>query len=314
MRDVAVIGGGRWARVITDILCAELPPERAIAVYTRGCATVMREWTGALEARRRVTVIDAALPSGAAAAIVANAARDHETAAAALLANRIPVLIEKPAALSANGVERLIGLAGQHGVFAAVSNPFLFAGYLQRFAALLRQSVVTGIRVRWIDPGGEVRYGERKRHDPTLPVYADCLPHVCAMLELLLPGRMQRLAAIEAGADGQRAAIALDTAGVPCHVNLERDGRARVRMIEADTADRTLRLDFSQEPGTIDDGTTSTSADAGWTLRPRPMTQLLRAFLSGSAGETADPRLSLSHALRAARIIDAARERIEHRR
>src|SRR5688572_25945732 len=101
---IAVIGGGRWARAIVGSLVL-LPDDAHITVHTRSSAAAMNEWVRSRDLTAHVTVTTAqpAFAAGEApnAIIVANAASDHERAALRALDSGIPVLVEKPVALTA---------------------------------------------------------------------------------------------------------------------------------------------------------------------------------------------------------------------
>ena len=96
---VVVVGAGRWARVLTEVLCGLRPQPARVCVYSAGHADVMTAWLKAQSFADRVTV-SSAWPQPAErttnAAIVVNAARDHEAAVEQALRRQIPVLVEKP--------------------------------------------------------------------------------------------------------------------------------------------------------------------------------------------------------------------------
>src|SRR5688572_14923711 len=102
---VAVIGGGRWARVMIDVLYDLLPPSVGVSVHSLHNANSMSTWVSARGWERRIDV-SSALPqfdsARSHAVIVVTAARDHEAAAKHALSRGVPALVEKPIALSAS--------------------------------------------------------------------------------------------------------------------------------------------------------------------------------------------------------------------
>ena len=81
--SVAVIGGGRWARVLAEVLCNLVPPSSSISVHSRHNAGSMSNWISERGLGDRIHVssqwpqFDLAVSH---AVVVANAARDHEEA------------------------------------------------------------------------------------------------------------------------------------------------------------------------------------------------------------------------------------------
>lgn len=305
---VAVIGGGRWARVLTGVLCDLLPASIGISVHSPRNADGMSAWAAARGVTQRVRVSSDWPPSvsgGSTAAIVANAARDHERAIEWALSAGIPVLVEKPIALTGVTSQRLAELAhGRNSGFAA-AHIFLFARYLENFAKLVAQAGhVRGVRVRWMDPESEARHGELKQYDPGLPVYADCLPHVLSIVGSLVPGLPQRCETLKMYRGGAHVELELVLGETPCSVQLVRNGDRRQRIVDVATGHATLQLDFSREPGVITSGSTTTVGDPDWEIEGRPVARMLTAFLQWAAGGTFDSRLDPEIGLRAMWVID----------
>ena len=308
LHEVAVVGGGRWARVLTEVLCELLPTSTRISMHSRHCVNELARWVTAqgLEQRIRVSP-EWPVPErpGSSAVIIANAARDHESAARHALRSATAVLVEKPLALSAAGARGLANLACDVQGRLAAAHVFLFAQYLNRFASLLRtKDDPRLIRVRWIDPPGERRYGETKQFDAGLPVFADVLPHVSSILGVLAPDAPQEYAGIRVLRGGAQVELQLMIGGVPCHVLLARNGPRRERVIEVLADGSTVHLDFTVEPGIVVDNGVELNADPAWPRRSRPLKSMLEAFLHAAASGRRDARLSLEPALQACALID----------
>jgi predicted dehydrogenase len=308
---VAIVGGGRWARVFVDVLGSMLPLSVGLSVHSLRNADAMSGWLAAKRWRRPVSVSSRwpeSYSEGIRAAIVCNAARDHEAAAEWALTAGLPVLVEKPVALTEERVNHLATLANQRGMYVAASHVFLFARYLEHFATRVGGAgLVRQVSVVWMDPSSETRHGEEKRYDAGLPVHVDWLPHVLPIIEALLPGTSLRcvdLAFRRGGAELELIVIAGDAR---CRIQLSRNGDARRRFVEVVTDQRTLRLDFAVEPGTIHD-VSKIEGDPDWSTKPRPVAAMLEAFLRGAAGGkgAVDPRLDVQLAQRTARVIDEA--------
>ena len=306
--NIAVIGGGRWARVLTEVLCGLVPSTVGISVHSPHNANAMSAWTFARGLDQRIHVSPALpdIPSGTSnAVIVVNAARDHEKSIEWAISKGIPVLVEKPITLNYVASQRLANLARSQKTYFASAHVFLFAKYIQNFSRLVTDgNSIQSIRVHWMDPQSESRYGEAKNYDPGLSVFADCLPHVISIVGTLTNIQTDRCDRLEFLRGGAHLEIDLMLGDIPCSIQLVRNGNCRQRIIEVTTQQKMVKLDFSSEPGTITSGSTTRCGDPDWGVKAKPVTRMLGAFLQGAAGGMRDNRLDIKIGLRASQIID----------
>lgn len=309
LHQVAVLGGGRWARVLTETLCRLLPTSTHISMHSVHCSDSLIAW---LKDKGLTSRIDVAAkwpqfkrPSSS-VAIVSNAARDHESAVRFALTSGVAALVEKPLARTASAACALASAASDRKVRLAAAHVFLFAAYIDRFADFLasKKQKICALRVRWADPALESRYGETKTFDAGLPVFADVLPHVSSILGVLVPEAPQRCNELRLLRGGAEVWLQLTLGSIPCHVMLARGGSRRERTIEVTLDSTTVLLDFTEEPGTVVDAGMAMNADPGWLTRGRPLELMLRAFLQWVAEDKLDARLSTDPALRACALID----------
>lgn len=306
MSSVAVIGGGRWARVILGVLSDIAPDAELFACSPRG-ATATAAWVEQHGLARQARVLTGWPDVTLDAAVVANAARDHEAAAIRALRAGVPVLVEKPLAPTSAGAERIIDAARSSGGKLATAHVFLFASYLQRFAgAVAAAGGAQSLRIVWADPGAEVRYGEAKTHDASLPVEADVLPHVVSIADVVIGRPVDRCVRARTSGPGALAVLELRAGSVSCGVELARGAAARKRLIEVVTGAGTLSLDFAVEPGVVTHGSECASGDPAWSTTPRPLARMLTAFLGWAGGGAPDHRLDPHIGLRACRLADQA--------
>ncbi|HEX2825366.1 MAG TPA: Gfo/Idh/MocA family oxidoreductase [Burkholderiales bacterium] len=304
--DVLVVGGGRWARVLIDVLCGILAPRVPLRVCSPGNAQGMLAWARTRRAGAPLE-ISAALPNApAGAVIVANAAHDHEATAEWALRAGSPTLVEKPVATTAAAAQRLLDLARAHRVTLAASHVFLFAPYVQRFAErVAASSPVEALTLRWADPLAEHRYGEVKSYDARVPVFADWLPHVVPLVGALLGRAPDRLRGVTVARGGAAVGLDLRADDVPCTIFLERNTGERRRLVEVRArSGRVLQLDFSAEPAVIRDGERASAEPMPASDAERPLARMLATFLAAAAGAALDPRLSFETAVRACRLSD----------
>ena len=312
MGRIAIIGSGRWARAIAQALCGLPEVDHQILMFSRGQANALSEWIGARGLAGRISAApgwpDFVDGSGFAAAIVANRASDHFAAASASLGARLPTFVEKPVATSEAEVRDLIELASRNATMLAASHVLLFARYVDKFASLVRATgAISAIEVAWSDPAREIRHGEMKSYDASLPVIDDVLPHVVPLV-LRLGVETLQPSAVMISRGGARVDMEMTAdQSIACRIVVERNGAARQRNVRVETDGGELVLDFAQEPGVIRTPKGIIDGDPDWTKELRPLARMLNAFLRTAPGNTLDPRLSPGHAMRSARVADLVR-------
>ena len=305
---VILIGGGRWARVLLEVLCELVPPSVSISVHSLHNAQAMLEWVSALGLGHRIRVSPnypnwTAENSGA--VIVANAAGDHEKAIEWALSQHLPVLVEKPVSLNSRATRRLANLAISQKVYLAAAHVFLFARYVTFFSNLVNEAeAIQAIYLQWMDPQAESRYGEVKSYDLGLTIYADWLPHVLSILGTLSPNPIRLGRRMEVSRGGAQLNMDVQLGDIPCNIELVRNGASRQRRIEVVTLNGLEVLDFSIEPGKIISAASVRCGDPDWDVDRRPAAAMLRAFLHGAAGGECDKRLSIDIGMQANLIID----------
>lgn len=238
--------------------------------------------------------------------IVANAAKDHQVAAQMALCAGASVLVEKPVALNADEVTKLIALADSCQARFAAAHVFLFARYLDNFRQVIAPAGrLRKIRLRWTDPRAENRYGEAKHYDPSLPVYADWLPHMMSIIGSIVPNHEPALSNLEFYRGGAQLRLELAYGDIHCLLEFARNGERRERLLEVEAHDdKVFCLDFSQEPGTIEVAGTKTAGDPDWNTMPHPVASMLTNFLKWADGGAPDWRLDIKVGLQACRMID----------
>src|SRR5262245_53080543 len=172
LQRLALVGGGRWARVLAGVLLEVTPATAQIDIHTASNPTGTGDWS-VRHGFNRVRVVTGWPEFHAGnrpdAVIVANAARDHTKAAGAALRARIPTLVEKPLALSERDARDLVELASRQGALLAVSRVLLFVHSLERFASqVAARAPAKSARFAWSDPQTEMRHGEAKRYDASI--------------------------------------------------------------------------------------------------------------------------------------------------
>ena len=306
---IAVVGGGRWARVTLGVLHDVLPLATILTIHSSRNADAMQAWASDRFGQRPFAVTHE-LPEfdkpSRSALIVVNAARDHEAAAVRGLVAGVPVLVEKPLALTGAAVKRLIDLAMVRGAPLAAGHVLRFARYLQNYAAAVTSAgTLAALQVRWKDARAEARYGEVKSYDSSIPVFVDCLPHVFSLIAALVPVDRILYGKTQTRRGGAEVAIHVQVNDIPVDIVLARNAMQRQRWVEATLHDGgKVALDFQKEPGVIHSSEGTMVGDTLWSTAQRPLAAMLSAFLAGVRGNDLDSRLSPTLALRVSELVD----------
>ena len=306
--DVAVIGGGRWTRVLAEVLCTITPPGVKLSIHSLHNAKGMETWVSDRGLENRIGVYSF-LPSFTSntsnAIIVVNAASDHEESVEWALGQGCPVLVEKPFCLNFFAAQRLANLALTRNCYLATAHVFLFASYVENFSKLIAdENEIISIRVVWMDLQSESRYGEVKSYDPGLPVYLDWMPHILSILGTFLVAPTQLCEKLDFLKGGSHLNIHLNYGQIPCTIELVRNGNSRQRIFEVITRQKRITLDFSYEPGVIFTDEIEQCGDSDWNNNPKPVAKMLEAFLIGAATGVRDERLDISIGLNSNQVID----------
>lgn len=306
--SIAVIGGGRWVRVLTDVLSELIPPSVKIALHSPRNSGAMSAWVSSrrFDHQIHVTTKWSQLASAKlGAVIVANAAKDHEKATMWALEAGIPVLVEKPVTLAVDETQRLINLSRRRKIYLASAHVFLFARYLERFVNTIADAGdIQSIRMDWMESTIESRYGEQKIYDPSLPVFVDCLPHVLSIVNVLIPDVSARSINLNLKKGGAHLEIEFMLGNVPCYVQVARNSGQRQRYLEVNCEQKSFQLDFSSEPGTITYGSSTICGDPDWATSVGPVASMLTAFFRGVESGELDNRLDNGIGLYVNKIIE----------
>ncbi len=251
-RGLAILGGGRWARVLAGLAETLLPADRPLLLCSPANPALWEGWN-AQPARigRAVRIVDyptlLADPE-VSHVVIARRAADHAASTLACLSAGKAVLVEKPCCLTEAECRAVLGAAG--GRLCRTGHVLLFARNLSRFADACRAvGEPARIGIDWSDPVSEVRHGAAKRHDPGLNVVQDVAPHLWSLLHLLCPGAAPVLAGVEVAGGGWSVRLRLELGVAEVFATLRRGHSERVRAIRLAGPGLDATMDFTTEPG-----------------------------------------------------------------
>lgn len=311
---ISVVGGGRWARTIAEVLSTMRGRSDSIIVHSPKNSAGIEAWISERRLGDRLRAAGAWPSFGSEryrpdAVVVANRAEDHFDAAAAALRVGIPVLVEKPVCLCRSRIEDLCKIADASGTVFGASQVFLFAQYFQTYAARVASlGQLHSLRLVWTDGAFDIRHGEAKSYDPAVTIFDDVLPHIVPIIDQLA-FRDLSLLALDVQRGGARLVVEAQSEGRPVSLIMARNDEGRRRQIEVVTDAGPAALDFTTEPGFMDISGTRENGDPLWDSAPRPLATMLSAFIAAVNGAALDPRLSPYGALAAAGLADVIRGR-----
>ena len=263
--EVAIVGSGRWAKVICRVLTEFAPPISRIVLVAERNYGATRAWVDEQEASdasngfARVAVVPSlreVLDSPRIeAAFVTKMASEHYSSTQQLLRAGKHVLVEKPFVLSSKEAADLTALAHDTGRTLAVGYEFMFARPIHRLRDAIEQHLPDANRVAvvWHDCRNVVKYGVRKEPDLSANIVTDVYPHVLSQLLLLFGQQPVTLRQVTTRDGCSDAVLDLEYGALQVTASLDKDAPAPERqIIVASPSGRTLRLDYTHEPGQID--------------------------------------------------------------
>ncbi len=294
---VAVVGAGRWAKVICKVLAEFSPPLAEIVVVAERNFPSMERWAAEQRASAaagkpdvvvRPSLDDVLACDGLGAAFVTKMASEHYLATRQLLLAGKHVLVEKPFVLSAAEADELVELARAGRRVLAVGYEFMFARPLHHFRTILEATLpdVQAASFVWDDVQGIEKWGVRKQPDLSANVVTDLYPHILSQLLLLFgrqPIELRRLVSRECSA----AQIELTYGPVLVTVSLNKNAdRGQRRIAVESSGGHRLSFDYSQEPGAVELDGRPVDADPLATEFPPSLTAEVAYFFARIAGAT----------------------------
>lgn len=262
-RHVAVVGAGRWAKVLVKVLGEFAPRLSTIHLVAERNYRETLRWiadssNGHGSRDDRVVVIpslrEILTRDEIEVAIGAKMASEHYVATRELLMAGKHVLVEKPLVLHADQARHLVELAREKNRALAVGYEFMFAPPLHRLKENIdrRLDEVKRVDFYWADISGAVKWGVRKERDWSANVVTDSYPHVLSQLHLLFGHQDIALRRVTSRDGCWQAAIDLDYGPIAVTANLDKEAaRARRTISVSSRSGRSLLADFAEEPGSL---------------------------------------------------------------
>lgn len=313
-----IVGQRRWARLIANELCMLLGPHETVSLYSEDndasivCWYKNNEYRGQLKI---ITNLGPCSPHDIGIAIIANSAYMHYNSINLALNNGYNIIAEKPLTLSKEESVSTINKCSQLGLRLFTTNTFLFADYFTEFKKrYLCNRKIKRISFNWTDPVAEIRYGEIKKYDSSIPIFYDVLPHIASILIATYGDLKISHSNIRVFKGGSYILLRYRCSDTLVNVRMARNHETRIRTAHflGDHLDKTI--DFSSEPGQV-----ISTNDQPQTInilkcnKKKPIAQMLSSAKQYFENGILDHRLNSVPQLLANTMIDAvANQYIEH--
>lgn len=294
-------------------LCALLPPDRSIHLQASRSDAGLLDWWNASPHKERIEIVEQPMPCGGSAtcvAFVVNSAHEHRDSVESVLDAGYHAVCEKPLTFSRHDSLQLLARAAGLGLKLFCTNTYFFADYLH----VLRREWLSGrayseLELTWADAAQEVRHGEPKSYDSSVPVIFDVLPHVaCVVLATHGPMSFDR-SSIAVAHGGSAVTAQFDGDDLTVRTRMSRSSQRRTRLLRFSGPGGEVTLDFADEPGVVRLGQQAgVCVDPAWETKRRPIAEMLHSVQACFEGGEPDRRLGAEAALLGQELIDGVAE------
>ena len=300
-----IYGGGRWAKVILKVLSEINTSNYQIFIVTYYNKTIITKWLKEQKLEKKITVISD-LPIKKKTVeeffIIVNNAKSHYITIKKAISRKSKILFEKPIAYSIKEAEDLKELANNNSSTLYSANVFLFSEYLSAFKKLLLKGAsIKAINFFWGDIKNEIRYADNKTFDSSVPIYIDVLPNISSFLLFLFPNHKLNIKNVNLLGDGSFFKINALMNDIKCKINLQRNGKKRIRILKIDYFDGDrIQLDFSSDKVYI----IKNKKVIGSFQFNGALNNMLSQFLNGKKSSDLEDNFSIKYALSYLKIIE----------
>lgn len=290
--EIAIIGGGRWAKIIAKVLnklhlnftkIHMVSPRnyQALKEWIKECSESSDEFKIPINVTQQIE--DILHNKNVTLAYVANLPQDHYETASLLIKHKKHLIVEKPFVANVIQAQHLIQMARQQGCKLMVGYEYMLASYLYHFKDLMSEKIfrVKEVKICWEDQYLEEKWGTTKKPDLTTNVLEDIFPHILAILTTLFGIHRVENLSLEMYDGGNATCLSFDYNDIPVFVNLSRVANSTQRSIVVKSyKEEELSLNFSQEPGDVFWNGASLASITNWNHIPKPLEASILLFLS----------------------------------
>ena len=248
-KAIAIVGGGRWARIIAKIAQEVVSPQARLICSSPSNPASWESWKqNHPRWENNLSIADIAQDTSVSHVIIARKAKDHAATTLELVNDERRILTEKPFCLTLSELTELV--SSTHSGSLRTGHVFDYATNLSLFrTACLDAGAIQSVSVNWEDPTGETRHGEAKTYDPSLNLIQDVFPHVWTIIKSYASNNPLELLSVRGKNGGRATRLELSSGNVSLSAELKREAKQRLRQITVHGENFVAELDFSEEPG-----------------------------------------------------------------
>jgi hypothetical protein len=313
LKSFFLIGGGRWSRVVLCEASKLQDQNLNIIVVSKKNHEYMKKWVSKTISSSNVKVVkkmpDFVIENSS--AYVLNETTDRYRTLQKLLDLRIPTLVEKPLMLDYQRATKIVDLYQSAGIALASSQVFRFLKGTDALRAAISKDRITSIKFDWFDSNSEIRYGEIKKFEKSVPIYYDILPHIYSMICGVFGDLPINLGHIKSVNDSKEIALSLKlNYSIDLDVNLSRIAETRKRLIQIQTAVNMIEFDFSTNE-VIKYSINGIIISAQNFGQSSGIQEMLKVFLQSNREITLDPRIDIKPSLNAVKLCQNIQYELE---
>jgi dTDP-4-amino-4,6-dideoxy-D-glucose ammonia-lyase len=293
-KEVAVVGAGRWGKIICNVLAQFTPPISKIHLVAERNYSQAENWLRENLSNSRENsgyeriVLSESLQeilqeTSIEAAFVTKMAGQHYTATRQLLLHGKHVFVEKPFVLHKYQAEDLAQLAAERDRTLVVGHEYMLARHIHYLSALVEERLVdiSSIELLWEAPATEEKWGIRKQLDLSANVIIDLYPHILSQVSVLLGKQQISLTNVRSKDACWQARLELLYGSTPVIVSLDKSAKTAKRSIAVTSSKgEVLVLDYTKEPGELRLNGALLPQDPLWDLFPSPLSGEMAYFFA----------------------------------
>jgi predicted dehydrogenase len=293
-KEVAVVGAGRWGKIICNVLTQFTPPASKIHLLAERNYADARNWlqdnlvngqqnTGYERIELSESFNDILHDSSIEAAFVTKMAAQHYEATRQLLLHDKHVFVEKPFVLHTREASELVQLAAEKGLVLVVGYEYMLARHIHRLSNMMAKHLadVSTIEILWEDPAKELKWGVRKQTDLSGNIITDLYPHILSQLFVLLGKENISLSSFQSSDACWEARLELLYGTTAVTVSLSKSAGESRRSIRVNSSGgEHLELDHTKEPGDLRLNGTLLPREPRWDRFPSPITSEIAYYFS----------------------------------
>lgn len=247
---IAVVGGGRWARVYASVIAQSIFCDRKLFLCSPSNEKAWETWRSknSLSSEPVICNYDDLIDhKDIKHVVVARKAADHAKTAITLLKKGKRVLLEKPMCLNLRELRALKDAFNDNNLW--VSTVFSFNDALSFYlGSCSEKAEIETIYIEWFDKVDEFRWGEQKTYDPNLSVWEDLFPHIWSLLRLIFKAQRIELKSLSSCSTANNSEARFESADTKIKVLVNRNKKMRKRTIFLRGREFTADIDFSAWP------------------------------------------------------------------